>query len=613
MKWFRHRRLQQAAALILAVPLLIWGFGSTNPAGMRGGQKTVIAIDGVKVSAQQALHAVQRFMQYAPQLPANVVREQAWSALLVNAARLAYAQNIGVWVSDQKTAQAVRQIGALQDAVTGQFSDAALAAYAQQQGLSKRAFTEEVRADLQRQALEPLFSPQSLPTNVAQRVGQLYARAMREQRTIDYVVLRQKDATVPAPTDEQLQSFYSTQQAQFKAPERRTIAALVVSPQSMRDKMTITPAQIDADYKANIAQYTTPVQRDVYQLLFPTMDAANAAVAQLQGGDKLNDTLKATKQTAAAHLGLMGADGLPAKISDVVFALPEKTFSAPQQTPFGVAIYYVARQNAAQAQPLSAVKTQIEQRLRQSAASTAAIHLAETLQEDAAGGLSVQELAQRHQLQPIVLQNIDNQGRDDSNKNIVPDALRAPQFLERCFLTAAQNEVLTLDLPDGRSILYTVQNVVAPHTPPLDKVRAQVLAAYNTQHAAQLVQTQAATLAARVANPAQWQSVTQPLGVKSTQRQRGQGDPVLADDVLQKLFASKGFAPVIGSTTAGDAVVAVVQKTSPAAPNATAEEALGKEILALWHADLERSILLQRHKKVILNREAFDQMLEQQQ
>ncbi len=149
-----------------------------------------------------------------------------------------------------------------------------------------------------------------------------------EDRTAEYLALpRSLVEPVEAPADAVLSAWFEERKKQYSAPEYRKIAYVKLEPADIADESAITDEQVRADYDKNKARYTTPETRTIEQLVFPSKDAANAAVASLQSGTTFDKIVEAEgKKPADVQVGTLAKDRIPDKaVADAAFALGQRS------------------------------------------------------------------------------------------------------------------------------------------------------------------------------------------------------------------------------------------------------------------------------------------------
>lgn len=141
----------------------------------------------------------------------------------------------------------------------------------------------------------------------------------------------------------------------------------------LRNKATkgstaVTSAQIANYYNTHKASYGTPQTRNVSIILVKTLPQANAALAQINGGQQFAVVAKktsidvATKNQGGALTNVVRGQEEQA-LDAAIFSAPLNKLLGPVKTPFGYYIFKVTKVTPAVQQPLTSVSATIKQQL----------------------------------------------------------------------------------------------------------------------------------------------------------------------------------------------------------------------------------------------------------
>src|SRR5690606_15935349 len=93
---------------------------------------------------------------------------------------------------------------------------------------------------------------------------------------------------------------YDNHQAKFSQPEFRKVGLIAVTPETVKDELNITEADIKAAYEAKKDSLGEPEKRHVQQIALPDMAAAEKAHEKITSGTDFVEVAK--------ELGLSEAD-----------------------------------------------------------------------------------------------------------------------------------------------------------------------------------------------------------------------------------------------------------------------------------------------------------------
>ncbi len=136
----------------------------------------------------------------------------------------------------------------------------------------------------------------------------------------------------------------------------------------IKEKSTVTEAQIAKYYNENKSKYGTPEKRNVRIILTKTEAQAASAKKEVESGKSFASVAKkdSIDPTSKANGGLLKevVKGEEEKALDTaIFSASKNVLGGPVKTPFGYYVYEVLSSTAGKQEPLSKVKTTIKQQL----------------------------------------------------------------------------------------------------------------------------------------------------------------------------------------------------------------------------------------------------------
>jgi foldase protein PrsA len=141
-----------------------------------------------------------------------------------------------------------------------------------------------------------------------------------------------------------------------------------IQKQVVKEKSTVTAAQVAKYYNENKSKYGTPEKRNVRVILTKTEAAAKSAKKEVESGKSFASVAKAVSidPTSKADGGLLkevvkGEE--EQALSTAIFSAAKNTLGGPIKTPFGYYVYEVVSSTPGTQQPLSQVKTTIKEQL----------------------------------------------------------------------------------------------------------------------------------------------------------------------------------------------------------------------------------------------------------
>ena len=176
-----------------------------------------------------------------------------------------------------------------------------------------------------------------------------------------------------------------------------------MTPTELAKTVEVSDDDVKQVFDSNRSRYITPEKRHIEQMVFPTMAEAQAASARLKSGT--------TFAALAAERGIKEQDldlGTVTKstiidpaVGDAAFSLKEGEVSDPVQGRFGAVIVTVSKIVPEEAKTFADVAPQIRNDLAMARTRNMVQDIHDKIEDDRAGGTSLEDAAQKLKL-PVV-------------------------------------------------------------------------------------------------------------------------------------------------------------------------------------------------------------------
>ena len=250
--------------------------------------------------------------------------------------------------------------------------------------------------------------------------------------------------------------------------------------------MSLTPAELarpddvsDADakryYDSNLARYGTPERRQLEQIVFPTLEEAQAAAARI--GESLSFEALAKERGMEAKdidIGLLTKSAIIDRaIADAAFALQEGAVSAPIKGTFGTVLIKVVKIETEQIKKFEEVAPEIKQTLATERARRELSARHDKIEDERGGGLRLAEIAPKLGLTALTIAAVDRSGLDPDGKKVegLPSGV---DVISSAFAADVGVDAEPLQIPGGGYVWFDVTGVTPARERNLDDVRAQV-------------------------------------------------------------------------------------------------------------------------------------------
>ena len=549
--------------LLLVVSFAIWGISGQMNTGL--GSHPLITAGGTSVTATEYRLAYDRQINVLSQrFGQRLTRDQATAfgvdnmvlAQLVSGAVLdEQARKLGLGLSKDRIASLTAEDPAFhgQD---GKFNRQQFDYVLSQIGMRPEDYFENrAQVAIRQQIVEAVADGIKAPDTFLRAVA-LYNG---EDRTAEYLALpRSLVGTVEAPADAVLSSWFEERKKQYSAPEYRKIAYVKLEPADIADDSAITDEQVRADYEKNKARYTTAETRTIEQLVFPSKDAANAALASVKSGTTFDKIVEGQGKTLAdVQVGTLAKDRMPDRaVADAAFALANDEVSGVVDGTFGPVLVRVTAINPEVVKSFEEVAPEIRKDLALGEAHRVLLDVHDSYEDARAGGDSLAEAADKLKLKVTSVDAIDQSGRKPDD-TIVNDLPASAELLRAAFDTEVGVENPAVNIGSDGYVFFEVQGITPARDRPLDEVKAKVTADWISAETEKRLADKVAELEKRLKDGAALDVIAGELKLeKQTKRglKRAADDADFGRDGVSAVFAVAESGSGAFAAPAGDAL-----------------------------------------------------------
>ncbi len=388
-------------AVWILMGLLILGLGGFGATSLTGTVRTVgtvgdkdISVDDYARALQEELRALEA--QTGQSLP--FVQAQAFGIDRMVLSRLsttrsmdAENERLGISIGDENLRQELMNIPSFQG-LDGSFDRDAYSFAIDQAGMNESEFEDSVREDTVRSLLQgAVISGLVMPDIYADTVIKFVA----EERDFTWSKLTADNLTRPvaAPTEAEIEAYYTENQDRFMLPSTRQITYAWLSPEMIIDQVEVDETALQNLYEERDSEFNRPERRLVERLAFADEAAAQAAMDQIAAGTATFTSLVEGRGLSLADVDL--GDVTKAELGEAgeaVFLTPANGIAGPAQSDLGPALFRVNGILSAQTTTFEEAKDM----LREELAADRARRLIDTqignIDDLLAGGATLEEL-----------------------------------------------------------------------------------------------------------------------------------------------------------------------------------------------------------------------------
>ncbi len=501
----------RAFLLLLVLSFAVWGIGDVF-FGTPGGN-VAAEVDGQPVSLIEVNRDfTNNLRQLQEQYGAAIDREGPLGAQLLNdalaqsvARRLVevHASDLNLSTDDETVAETIRTIPAFQ--VAGQFSRPNFDFALQRLGFSEQDFIEDMRADLTRdRILRSLEDSVRLPEDL----GIVLEKHRNEERLVTLLEVPYASIEVSEPDEATLAAYLEENSDSFRAPEYRTGAMLILSPDIVADDITVDEREVRALYDERRSQFSVPARRTVGQILAPSREAVEPARREALAGaefEEIPDRLPENNLSFTEFEDLRPGD-LPEVLDTMVWQTGTDEISQPVESDFGWHIFEIADEVPETVTPFDEVREQLARDLAVGKATDQLPDLAAALDDEIAAGNSLEEAGDSLDLSVIQFESVDPSGMGKNQNRAIPTDVQ-PEMLQGIFSAPADEVSLLEETADGTYYLYRVDTIEPERPYTHEEKRAEILAGWEAQQQRSMAVEEAQSLLTRAGEVATFEDL----------------------------------------------------------------------------------------------------------
>jgi peptidyl-prolyl cis-trans isomerase D len=533
--------------IALFVAAIFIGFGDVTSFGRGATSSHVAATVGhdsvTREDYQRSYQALQRRFQqmYGEQFTPEMEKQmqlplQALTQAINQKVLLAEADRLGLKASDEEVRDRILTAPTFQDEKGHFVGESLYRQYLLEQlHMTPDDFERTLRDDL---VLGKLVETLKAGVYISDDEVDRAYRDQVEKAKVRYVELpRGRFVQAQEVTPAELNAYYEAHKAEFKLPEQRDGAYVLVEKAKLLPQVQVDDKAMKDYYDAHAKEFAQQEQVHARHILAKVDDQHPDAAAQKKIADakarlaKGEDFAKVARELSddpgskdkGGDLGLFGRNAMVKEFEDAAFKAEPHQLVGPVHSNFGYHLIEVLEKKPGGQQPFEQVKQQIGTRLAlersQDLAQTKAREIADRLnREKPKSPADLEALAKTDPT--LTFAKTGKFGQNDP----VPGIGRLPAFNKAAFDMAKGAVSQPIQVGRGYAVLY-LTDVQTPKTQTLAEVEPQVRLAVGTQKQQQVTLDRLTQAKDEIAKGKTLDQVAGELGlqVKETQEFGGQG------------------------------------------------------------------------------------------
>ncbi|HEY0510400.1 MAG TPA: peptidylprolyl isomerase [Thermoanaerobaculia bacterium] len=633
LKVFRDNLKSLAWILWIIIAVFVLAIAADFGSSVRGratdATAATVGSDKVSVAEVQRAHKnlTNMYRQvYGDQFPPELEKQlymQALKQAVNQKILLAEARHLGLTVTDAELRDKILEIPALKDEQGRFVGEQAYAQMLQNAQITVPDFEREMRDEL---LMKKLTDALSANLYVGEDEVQRAYRDQVERAKIRYVQLpRTRFEPQVQVSPAEVEAYFKAHPQEFRLPEQRDVAYLLVNGAQMAGQAP-TDQELRSWYDAHKPEFAQEEQVHARHILVMVNDQRNDAQAQarvqeakkkLEGGADFATVARQYSDDPGSKdkggdVGTFGRNRMVKEFEDAAFSAQPHKLVGPVKSSFGYHLIEVLDKRPGGLQPFEAVAPQIRARL----SSERTRQLAETRAKDLATRLAANKPANADAVKAVAQPPAVTYAETGRIGALDPVPGLGTTLNTTAFSLKKGEVSQAVQVPQGWAILY-VKDVTPAHAPQLAEVEPRVRAAVTGQKLQQIARQKLAEARKEIAQGKTLDQVAASLGVpaQETAEFGGQGtipglgyNPELAKAALALPTGQVG-GPV--STAQGELLFQVTDhKGWDPKQYATSRDQTRSTLLQQKLSGLEGTLIEQRSRElnVEYNRQFLDQL-----
>lgn len=485
-------------AMWLLMGLLVLALGGFGAVNLSGNIRTIGTVGNKSLSVDQyarqlgqeirAIEAQTRQQLPFSQAQAIGLDRAVLQRIVRNRALDNETEIMGLSIGDEALREEILQVSAFQG-IDGEFDREGYRLALQQGGISEAEFETSLREEAARSLLQSAIiggvkMPAAYATTLVNYVG--------EKRSYTWTTLDESALTAPiaAPGNEDLRAYYDANPDRFVLPASKTITYTWLSPDALIEEVEVPEETLRAEYDARADQYKRPERRLVERLVFADDAAADQAAAALEVQGTTFDALVTERGLDLSDVDLGDVSRLELDAAgEAVFNAEAGDVVGPLPSSLGPALFRVNGVLPAQNTTFEQARPDLQAELAVAGAVRAVEARAQDLDDQLAGGVTLEELAETTKM---------TLGTIDWTPEMSDDIAAYADFREAAATLTADAFPKIEQLDDGGIFAMRLEAELPERPNPFEDAVGEVRAAWTADQKVAALTAQAETLTAQL-------------------------------------------------------------------------------------------------------------------
>ncbi len=360
-------------------------------------------------------------------------------------------------------------------------------------GMTEKSYVSAMRTNEASQQLGFALFGQKLLHPMLFQAMHLLRKELRDAQV--WIFTQSLKPAALVPTEAQLRDFLKMHEVDFQAPEYRTIGLIYFDPK--KTGAEVNEAALHAAYEEQKASMARPESREVDQLLFNDKESADAAYRMIRSGASWEKAAKdpGIFNKGVTDLGRLTQDKTVPALRQTIFTAKVNEANMPVQSSFGWHLLRVRAIHPMEIPSYEEAKPTLDKKLQQQQSEDALFRQIDQLESALSSGADFESAAKAADAKIVRVGPVDAAGLKPNGE---PQAglPNLPGLLEKVFALKGQDTTSALTLPDGRSLVAGVTNILPSKPRSFEESRGKLALMWEKDNRAKLIQKMADDIAA---------------------------------------------------------------------------------------------------------------------
>lgn len=549
----RNSTQSLAAKVVVGLIVVTFAlFGVESIVGGLSGEPEVATVNGEDIAETRFLRAVEgKRRQILAQMGENadpdlidesLLRSSVLEGMIEEAILAQDAEGKGLYVPDAYVDAYIRNIAQFQ--VDGEFSNDRLQMLLRNAGLTLKDYRDSLKREfLTGQPRSGLIASAFVLDTEQQELLALD----RQQRDFGVATVFKSDyLDVIVVSDEEIAEYYADNKDSFKKPRNVDVAFVELKRLDLGAELEITEDELQSAYETEKAEYVGEEERNAAHILIKiddqrSDDEAQALLTDIQekladGADfgelAMEHSEDEGSKTDAGELGYSARGVYVADFEEALFALAPGEVSGPVKTEFGYHLIKLLDVRQNDIPPLEEMRFALEARLKEQKASGVYAEQSELLADISYSSSDLQEPAEELELEIKELAGVSENTQDPLFSNIkLQRLLFAPELIDE----RLNSDLIEVD--DGHAVVFRVNALHEASVRPLEEVRDVIRQRLAQTKAAEFAESVGQAFMVRIKSGEKPEEVARDMGLQWEVREGVTRDDVMLNrEVVTRVF-----------------------------------------------------------------------------